>query len=285
MMVVKQARQNDAYHFSDWVMLWIAEQIAERQEQGRLRLQQNKLLTAYAQTILTKSEYKAQCETMQAHPCGNDRHVVVHSKAGGVQARSTVDLRKKTCTCMRFILYRLPCLHVVYLLDKHKKRDTCEKMLTFRSEWIPSYFWAENYVSAYADANLHVPPMDLSTTVSLRKGARTVLPPPAQRVPGQPKSTGKRKSAVMPVGRRSRARWDAARYVRDTGIANECVIISDPTIFHRDPRGKVFGYVYTELCVCLHRMCLLRVMTVFTPCFDRVVYVSCMCLLRVMTVF
>ena len=46
MMVVKQARQNDAYHFSDWVMLWIAEQIVERQEQGRLRLQQNKLLTA-----------------------------------------------------------------------------------------------------------------------------------------------------------------------------------------------------------------------------------------------
>ena len=154
MMVVKQARLNDAYNFTDWVLLWMAEKIAERQEEGRARLQQNKLLTSYAQTIVTQSEYRARCETLEARPCGNDRHLVEHRKRGGQVTRYTVDLGARTCTCMRFILYRLPCLHVVYLLDKLKQRDTPAKMLAFWEQWIPKYFWAETYVSAYADANL-----------------------------------------------------------------------------------------------------------------------------------
>ena len=80
-------------------------------------------------------EYKAQCESLKAHRCGNERHVVVHRKAGGVTTRSTVDLRTKSCTCMQFILYRLPCLHVVYILDKHKHRDTSQRAEFWNSMW------------------------------------------------------------------------------------------------------------------------------------------------------
>ena len=242
MMVIKKARRNDAYHFIDWLCLWVAGKFAESQQKGARLVEEGALLTTYAQKILGMSEALAQYEVMTAQPLGNGKHKVVHSLAGGKKRQNIVDLKNGSCTCRHWITNHIPCADIVFCVDKAGQRDTPAKMLAFREKWIPAYFWAENYHRAYSGITLQVPAMDLSGKVSVRAGDRIVLPPPSQRA--APKESLKKRQGKG-GGKRSRAIWDRAGYERrcksrlgTSGPTNDFVVVSHPTIFHRQPRGS-----------------------------------------------
>jgi len=159
----------------------------------------------------------------------------------GQKNRHTVDLRQGSCSCSFWLENRIPCMHVVYCVDKKKARDTPAKWLAFRSKWIPEYFWSENYIAAYDKITLTVPHICYDPKVRVTKGKRVVLPPPQETTTKNARNT---KVSMGRAGKRSRAIWDANSYARrinarlkTTGVTNTFVNITDETIFQRQPQG------------------------------------------------
>ena len=120
-----------------------------------------------------------------------------------------------------------------------------ELALTFRQEWVPKYFWAENFVRGYANVRINSPIVNNKTVVTVQKGLRVVTPPPQPPKRAKKKSFQRKESGLGRAGKRSRARWDEKGYVTRkrtatacTGPANPFVHITDTTIFHRQPCGR-----------------------------------------------
>jgi hypothetical protein len=89
--------------------------------------------------------------------------------------RNTVNTRNKTCTCHFVTEHRLPCKHVILVVDFLKQRSTNDGQIQFRQDWVAPYFWRENYVKAYADVVVHAPEINNDTAVDLSGSTVTCL--------------------------------------------------------------------------------------------------------------
>ena len=174
--VVKDARGDDPYNFNDFVTMWTGRKIHQRQEIGAKLQASKRLWTAYANEIIVKQEYLAREEDYTCTGQGENTFLIVRKSRRGREDRHTVDLNQKTCTCSAMACRRLPCAHVILVLDKLDLRNTPGKMLRFRRNWVAPYFWSENYVEAYRDVKVVCPPMDRSATLNLGLARRILSP-------------------------------------------------------------------------------------------------------------
>ena len=261
--VVGEARFDDLLHFLDSTFTWCARNYAARQDEGVKLVTGMRLLTNYASSLyhkayplctpyvpltfivmyplcfFIKSEHLAQMENLAMEELGNKRYLVSHVKNKDEEDdRYYVDMKQKKCTCLHWCQYRIPCAHVIYVADSKGLRDTEEKCLKFREEWVPSQFWTENYVNAYMDISVHVP------SLAKLQCLREVLPPPAKARKGRPNIKRKLGMSRGRAGRRSRARWNAEGYTRRrersngrAGPTNDFVRITNTEIFKKKPQG------------------------------------------------
>ena len=246
--VITQARHRDPYYLVDFMVQWIGRKLAERQDVGT-KLKENKsLLTVYADRMLGKREVYARESRFTMKKQGDEVYMVIHEYnekgcTSTVSKRYHVDLKGKTCTCPFVRTHRLPCEHVIFVLDNLQLRDTPELRDTFRTEWVAPYFWSENYIDAYENECVLTPPWDESNKLNVAKGARVVTKP-FMAIKNQRRNATKRKSKGE-GGRRSRALFDPVQYRKRrrnnagrTGPANPEVRISNPNIFHKKPCGR-----------------------------------------------
>ena len=276
--VVGEARFDDLLHFLDSTFTWCARNYAARQDAGLKLVTGMRLITNYASSLYHKAEHMAQMENLAMEELGNKRYLlhprcipviyplytsyplhtryipltyllhtpyipprylVSHIKNKDVEDdRYYVDIINKKCTCLHWCQYRIPCAHVLFVADSKGLRDTEEKCLKFRDEWVPAQFWTEHYVNGYSDISVHVPSL-----VSL-KCLREVLPPPAKAKKGRPNIKRKIGRSRGRAGRRSRARWNAKAYTRRreisngrAGPTNGFVRITNTEIFQKKPQG------------------------------------------------
>jgi len=155
---LKTAREKDPYYLNDEFLRWNAAKLYERQNVAKYLRKHKKLWTPYAGSIIHQEETLAQEETLDEYPEGDGVFMVEHTTKNGV-FREKVDLKNKTCTCKRSKTHRLPCKHVIFVLDKLNRRVTPEQMLLFRQHWVARYFWTENY-SEYENKTLLSPSMN-----------------------------------------------------------------------------------------------------------------------------
>ena len=181
--IIAEARHRDPYYLQDFMTIWHGEKIDERQDIGR-KLKKNKsLLTVYAARLLGKSEHFAAENPMEIRAQGVKNYLVSveeEEEEGAtptVTKRYVVNLDEKTCSCSFMATHRIPCAHVVCVLDHLNLRDTVEDRLTFLKEWVAPYFWTKNYVEAYEKEYVKTPVWDTSTELKLPKGARIVTAP------------------------------------------------------------------------------------------------------------
>ena len=100
-------------------------------------------------------------ETFKDHNPGNRRN----GRAGPITRvdRHTVNTKEKTCTCAAWKTNRMPCKHVILSCDFQGLRDTTQGQYQFRKDWVPRYFWRENYTRAYQGLAVHAPDMNNDT--------------------------------------------------------------------------------------------------------------------------
>ena len=237
--VITDARFHDPYFLIDFMLQWHGGKIAERQGIGEQITAENKLVTLYAYTMMCKREVFAREKQLKIKSQGNQIYLVTDEDDG---ERYHVDLKKKTCSCPFVRTHRLPCEHVICVLDKHGLRRTPELWDTFREDWVAPYFWSENYVDAYMNEFVMTPYWDKRDKLKVTEGERVVTKPLMKK--NQRRNVTKRKSKGE-GGRRSRAKFDRKGYEQykrqeagRPGPFNPFVQISDPTIFDKKPCGR-----------------------------------------------
>ena len=240
--VIGEARNRDPYYLNDFMLKWHGEKLAERQEIGKHLKAHNKLLTTYASTMLGKREAIAREAPLEIKAQGNGIYLVTDEKS---EERHNVDLKNKTCTCYFLRTHRIPCEHVVRVLDdpSNNLRDSADKWYAFRKEWIAPYFWACNYIDAYEDESVMTPTWVQGEKLELRKGDRIVTAP-YMAEKNKKRNTTKRKTKGE-GGRRSRAKFDLAGFEKhkrqQAGRQTPCnpfVRISDRSVFDKKPCGR-----------------------------------------------
>lgn len=204
------------------------------------------MYTPYAAQFIGKQEHLATWEDVgQPTPEGNDTWLVIHQTRKG-ERRYHVDIKNNTCGCYHSVAALMPCLHEIVVHDFLKLRDTEEKMLKFRKEYVAPFFWSENYIDAYQGLCVQSPILDLSRVVKLNPGDRQIMAPlfEEQEKPKCKRGNKKRQDRSVNL-KRSRAIWDRDGYVArkrtqsgKNGPRNPFVIISKPDTFKRDPRGR-----------------------------------------------
>ena len=247
--VINAARHRDPYHLVDFLVGWYGEKIKERQDIGKMLTEKHKLFTPYAQELLGVREEIARESRLTVRNQGGDNFLVLHEcyeegSTSTVSKRYHVDLGKKTCTCSFMRTHRIPCEHVLLVLDKlNLRKRNPETYETFMKEWIPSYFWAVNYVDGYKTECMTTPDVDTSSELNLPEGVRIVKTPVMVKK-NKKRNPTKRKSKGQ-GGRRSRSKFDPVSYRKrkrqqnsQTGPVNPFVHISDPDIFSKKPCGR-----------------------------------------------
>ena len=238
--VITDARFHDPYYVIDFILQWHGGKIAERQGIGEQITAENKLVTLYAYTMMCKREVFAREKQLKIKSQGNQIYLVTDEDDG---ERYHVDLKKKTCSCPFVRTHRLPCEHVICVLDKHGLRGSPELWDTFREDWVAPYFWSENYVDAYMNEFVMTPYWDKRDKLKVTEGERVVTKPLMKKNKGR--NGTKRKSKGEGGPRRSRAKFDRKGYEQykrqERGVQgpfNPFVQISDPTIFDKKPCGR-----------------------------------------------
>ena len=245
--IIVEARLRDPYYLVDFMMVWHGKKIAERQGIGRELIKNKYLLTVYAARLLGKNENIARESIIKISAQGLKHYLVsieeeVEGSTSTVTKRYNVNLDEKTCSCSFVNTHRIPCAHVIAVLDSLNLRDTVEGRETFRKEWIAPYFWTENYIQAYENEYVRAPEWDNSAVLQLPKGARVVTEPVIKKNHTK-RNPIKRKTGSG--GTRSRAVWNDRgfrKYKRRQGSragpANQYVRISNPDIFKKKPCGR-----------------------------------------------
>ncbi len=238
--IIRKARYRDPYHLIDFMLKWHGRKLAERQDIGTKLKEKKRLLTIYGHTMLGIRENIAYEERLKAQEQGDGKYLVIHESDEGTTERYHVDLKNKTCSCPFLRTHRIPCEHVIVVLDNLDCRGTPDQWDTFRKEWIAPYFWSENYIDAYEHEFVKTPHWGGSDKMELAEGERLVTKPLMKK--NEKRNATKRKSKGE-GGRRSRARFDPVAYRRRKrngrpGPFNPFVHISDPTIFHKKPCGR-----------------------------------------------
>ena len=190
-------------------------------------------------------ELFAREENLKIKAQGQGTYLVTHklfaeNKKLAKEVRNTVDIEKKTCTCPLLRKHRMPCGHVLLVLDSLRLRDDPTKFLKFRKDWFAPYFFAENYCAAYSGLAVAAPNVCAFT---VRKGERKILRPNIPPKGGKRTRTKRRTKGEG--GRRSRAMFNVEEFVQRrrnaavrTGPANGFVQITDRNIFRRKPCGR-----------------------------------------------
>ena len=240
--VIGEARFRDPYYLNDFMLKWHGEKLAERQEIGKQLKAHNKLLTTYASSMLGKREAIARESPLEIKAQGNGIYLVTDENS---EERHNVDLKNKTCTCYFLRTHRIPCEHVVRVLDdpSNNLRDSPDKWYAFRKEWIAPYFWSHNYIDGYENESVITPTWVQGDKIELRKGDRVVTKP-YMAEKNQKRNTTKRKTKGE-GGRRSRAKFDLAGFQKhkrqEAGRQTPCnpfVRISDRSVFDKKPCGR-----------------------------------------------
>ena len=237
--VIGDARFRDPYFLNDFILQWHGGKLAERQSIGEQITAANKLVTLYAYKMMGKREVFAREKQLKVKSQGDQIYLVTDDDD---DERYHVNLKKKTCSCPFVRTHRLPCEHVICVLDQHGLRGSLEGWNTFRKDWVAPYFWAENYVDAYMHEFVITPYWDKGDKLKVTKGERVITKPLMKN--NQRRNVTKRKSKGE-GGRRSRAKFDRKGYEQykrqqagRPGPFNPFVKISDPTIFDKKPCGR-----------------------------------------------
>ena len=151
--VISDVRFEHPYIFNDFLVKWHGEKFGERQDLIKEIQRREHLLTPYARRLLGKSEHKAREENLSVFDQGCNNYLVTHHKTvlgqEKTEERNMVNLMRKTCTCPFLGTHRIPCMHVIVVLDNLNLRSNPEKYQQFRRDWIAPYFWSENYIAGY----------------------------------------------------------------------------------------------------------------------------------------
>ena len=195
--VIAGTRHGDPYHFGDFLVRWFGEKLSESQSVAKTLAETNKLLTPYAQELLGKREIMAREARLTIQTQGNENYLVIHDfneigYTSTVSKRYNVNLQEKTCSCPFVAKHRLPCEHIVAVLDSLHRRDTPEKYEAFKQEWIAPYFWSERYISAYQCETVGTPDLDTSKQLQLPRGVRVVTKPLMPKKEQEEKSNEKK---------------------------------------------------------------------------------------------
>ena len=246
--VIKEPRHRDPYFLLDFMVIWHGEKIDERQGRGRKLMKNKSLLTVYAARLLGKSEHIAAENPMEIRAQGVKNYLVSideqeEGETSPVAKRYVVNLVEKTCSCSFMATHRIPCAHVVAVLDHLNLRDTVEDRLTFMKEWIAPYFMTKNYVDAYEKEYVKTPVWDTSSELQLPTGVRIVTAPSMKK--NHTKRNPVKRKTQGSGGRRTRGVWDARGFCKRkrrqgnrAGPANPFVRISNPDIFKKKPCGR-----------------------------------------------
>lgn len=152
-------------------------------------MNQNKQYTTYAEKLISKEERHAREGDLDIKPLGNQSFMVVektdedeegsrrYGRDGAIlkEARETVDLIKHTCTCEHVKMYRLPCKHVILVVDYLGMRLSVAGQQQFRKDWVAKYFWSENYIKAYEGIVVTPPHLNTDVTLKLPTGSIIVI--------------------------------------------------------------------------------------------------------------
>lgn len=182
-------RNYDCYRLCDWLVTWWGEKVAERQDVCREMIRKNSLYTPYAAEKIGRQEFFAREGVMKLQRQGNGTYLITENmkddtprnRSRGRDApitrveRNTVNTRNKTCTCHFVREHRLPCKHVILVVDFLKQRSTNDGQIQFRKDWVAPYFWRENYVNAYADVVVHAPEINNDIAIDLCGSTVTCL--------------------------------------------------------------------------------------------------------------
>ena len=211
------AREDTPYYMNDHILVWQATKVAERQKISKKMMTSGALYTPYATKFIGRQELMAREEQLRSRALGNDVYLVEHRKFYGgrwITTRHRVNLNAATCDCAAFGCNRMPCMHVIVVVDANEGRDSPEKKLAFREKWVAPYFHAEAYSKAYKGRTLTPPDLNEDPHVpGVTDAPDRVLPPPLPNP-----NVGRQRQKRMKSGkkRRTRAGWDADKYVKRT---------------------------------------------------------------------
>ena len=243
--VWRPLRELAPYQMNNGILEWFAGKLAERQNIAKDMIKKKAVYTPYAADYIAKQELLAREETMQIHPLGGNVFRVtrrVFQSGCWINTYHNVDVNLGTCDCARFLCYKLPCMHIILIVDKLGLRNSVKQMLEFREKYVPRYFHAESYIKAYVPDRTVIPPKlhHDECLPGITDAPDRVLPPP------QPKrKLGRQQVARMTrQKRRSRGKFAADEYVdrkragRGASSAANSFVKASTSRFKKNKKGS-----------------------------------------------